>query len=133
MSGTAMTMWSMPISMVSPRKCRRDLVQKALELAPLVPRREPEGDVPDAGLEVGPELLDALARAAGDRPALDERGAEVRRVVSIEELLRLLQRGLTVLVEGDVVVKGAADAVGVAPFVARHHGDARPLAAKLVG
>src|SRR5262245_64029948 len=128
-----MTMWSMPFSMVSPRECRRDLGQKALELAPLVPRREPEGDVPDAGLEIAPELLDALPRAAGDRPALDERGAEVRRVVGVEELLRLLERGLTVLGDVDVVVERAADAVGVAPLVARHHGDARPLAAKLVG
>src|SRR5262245_14589992 len=128
-----MTMWSMPVSMVSPRKCRRDLVQKALKLAPLVPRREPEGDVPHAGLEVGPELLGTLPRAAGDRPALDERGAEVRRVVGVEELLRLLERGLPILVDVDVVIQRAADAVGVTPLVARHHGDARPLAAKLVG
>src|SRR4030095_7212090 len=89
--------------------------------------------VADAGLEVRAELGDALGRAARDGPALDERGAELRRVVGVEERLALLEPGLPVLVDIDVVVERAAEPRGVPALLAGHRRDARPLAAEVVG
>src|SRR5262249_40037376 len=99
----------------------------------LVPRRQPQGDVVEPGVEVRAKLLDALPRAAGRRPALDEARAELRGVVGIEERLALLERRLAILVHVDVVVQGAAQLARVAPLLPRHGGDARPLLAELVG
>src|SRR5262249_39037688 len=115
------------------RERRCDLVQEARELSLLIPRGEAKGHVADAGLEVAPELRTALRGTAGHRPALDEVGLEVRRVVAVEERLALVEGGLPVLVDVDVVVERAAESGGVASLLARHGRDPGPLLAELVG
>src|SRR6185436_11668241 len=94
-----------------------DLVQEAGELSALIPGREPKPHVADAGLEVCAKLGDALGRAARHGPALDEAGAELRRVVGVEERLALLEAGLPVLVDIDVVVERAAEPRGGAALL----------------
>src|SRR5687768_3254611 len=103
---------------------RRDLVQETFELAALIPRRQPDGHVAEPGVEVTLELLDAALRRAGDRPALDERRAELRRIVGVEERLRLLEAGLPVLADVQVVVERAADRVRIAALFLGHRADA---------
>src|SRR6266403_114396 len=111
---------------------RRDLAEEALELADLIPRAEAQRHVADPGVEVRPQLLDALLGAAGDGPLLHELAREVRRVVLVEESLRLLEPLLAVLGDVDVVIEGAAELRRIAAFLARHRADAAPLAAELV-
>src|SRR6266403_101416 len=61
---------------------RRDLAEEALELADLIPRAEAQRHVADPGVEVRPQLLDALLGAAGDGPLLHELAREVRRIAA---------------------------------------------------
>src|SRR5437879_8812478 len=111
----------MPCSIPAPFSSgerRRHFVQEALELTALIPRGQPERHVAEPLVEVRAELLDALLGAAGHRPAFDEGGTEIGGVVAIQELLRLDERGLAVLVAVDVVVGGAAEASGIAARLA---------------
>src|SRR6266571_3006944 len=126
----------MPCSIPAPFSSgerRRHFVQEALELTALIPRGQPERHVAEPLVEVRAELLDALLGAAGHRPTFDEGGAEIGGVVAIQELLRLDERGLAVLVDVDVVVEGAAEASGIAALLAGHRLDPLELTAELVG
>src|SRR5689334_7178983 len=111
---------------------RRHLAEEALELADLVPRAEAQRHVADAGVEVGAELLHALLGGARDGPLLHELAREVRRVVLVEERLRLLEPLLAVLGDVDVVIERAAELRGVAPLLTGHGRDAAPLLPEFV-
>src|SRR5262249_963447 len=136
-----MTVWSMPCSISAPFSSgvlssgerRRHFGQETLELTALIPRRQPQGHVTEPGLEIRAQLLDALLGTTGHRPALDEGGAEARRVVRVEELLGLRERRRPVLVDIDVVVEGAAEPTGVSALLARHGLDPRKLPTELIG
>src|SRR2546428_620690 len=108
-----------------------DFVQEASELPALVPRAQTQRHVAEPGGGVRAQLLRARLRVAGDRPPLDELRAEIRRVVGVEELLGLLEPGLPVLVDVDVVVERAAEGGRVAAFLLRHRADARELLGEL--
>src|SRR5206468_7122314 len=122
-----------PLARRASRERGRDLAEETLELAALVPRGQPERHVPEPGVEIAAELVDALLRRARDRPALDERGAELRRVVGVEERLRFLEPLVAALADVDVVVERAPDFRRIAAFLARHRADTRELRAKLLG
>src|SRR5713101_3254051 len=85
-----------------------------------------------AGGEVRAQLLGALLGPARDGPLLDELARELRRVVGVQERLRLLESLLPVLVDVDVVVERSAELRRVAALLARHRRDAAPLLPKLV-
>src|SRR5215208_7890074 len=111
---TAITAWSkrVIIGAVFLRDSRQGgleggqhLTRDPLELAFLVVGGHPEGDGRRAGVDEGPDLLDALlGRAVGD-PPLEALPVVVGVVVGVEEPLGLVQRRLAVLAPVDVVVE----------------------------
>src|SRR5688572_4336034 len=101
-----------------PVERRRHLVQQPRELPALVPGGEPERHVAHPGVEVGGELGGALLRGTRDGPALHEGRAELRAVVRVQERLGLLEPGLAILADVDVVVERAAHLRGVAALLA---------------
>src|SRR5262249_4770369 len=110
---------------------RHHLVEESPQLAALVPRGQAQRHVPEAGPRVVTELRRAGLGIARDRPLLDELRGEVGRVVCVEKLLRLLEPGLTVLVDVDVVIERAADRLRIAAFLLGHRADATELLGEL--
>src|SRR5262245_17946774 len=103
---------------------RHHLVQEPPQLAALVPRGQAQRHVTESRVGIRAQLGRARLRAAGDRPLLDELRGEVGRVVCLEKLLRLLEPGLAVLVDVDVVIERAADRLRIAAFLFGHRTDA---------
>src|SRR5262245_42912019 len=108
-----------------------DFVKKPLQLSSLIPRGHAQGDVIQAGFEIGFKLLDALLRTARSGKTLDELHAEVGRVILVEERLALVQRRLTVFIDVDVMIQRAADLSRISAFFLGHSENACPLRLEL--
>src|SRR5215468_407747 len=105
--------------------------EKPLQLSSLIPRGHAQGDVIQAGFEIGFKLLDALLWAARSGKTLHELNTEVGRVILVEERLALVQRRLTVLIDVDVMIQRAADLSRIAAFFLGHGENACPLRLEL--
>ena len=91
------------------QKRRCHFVEKALELPGLIPRGHSQCDVFQPSIEIGLQFFDALFRIACGRKTLDELHAKVGRVVFVQKGFAFGEGSLAVFVDGDVMVKRAAD------------------------